>query len=131
MTESIYFVPNKPVLDYYLKNPAGPVGQDLARRSSKVMVAAKRQVGVKTGALRDSIHMRHEREITGQAMWIGSPLPYAKLHHEGSKPHVILPVQGKYLKFVSGRRLVFTTMVNHPGTRPNRYLSDNLKLILP
>jgi len=131
MAEQSYFVPNKAVLDYYLKNPAGPVGRDLYRRSSKVMIAAKRQVGVKSGALRESINMSYEREITGQAIKIGSPLPYAKLHHEGSKPHVILPVQGKYLKFVSGRRLIFATKVNHPGTRPNRYLSDNLRLILP
>lgn len=131
MAENVYFVPNKPVLDYYLKSPEGPVGRDLARRGTAVMVAAKRQVGVKTGALRASIGMSQEREITGQAVKIGSPLKYAKLHHEGSKPHVILPVSAKYLRFVSGKKLVFTTKVNHPGTKPNRYLTDNLKYILP
>jgi hypothetical protein len=125
-----YIFWRKPVVHHMLKEPTGLVGRDLYKRAWKVQTAAKQQVGVKTGALKKSIGMRHERTYLGQKIIVGSPLSYALLHHEGSRPHVILPVRGQYLVFRTGGRLVFTTKVNHPGTRPNRYLSDNLYLAL-
>jgi hypothetical protein len=91
--------------------------------------AAKRQVGVNTGALRASIHMRHFRDTRGQYVRIGSSLPYARLHHEGTRPHFIRPNTKQVLKFVTRGQLVITHLVRHPGTRPNRYLSDNLRLV--
>lgn len=115
-------------LHHMLHEPTGLVGRDLYKRAYRVQTAAKRQVGVKTGALRQSIGMRHERSFMGQKIFVGSKLSYALLHHEGTKPHVILPVRAQYLVFRSGGKLIFTTKVNHPGTRPNRYLSDNLFL---
>jgi hypothetical protein len=93
------------------------------------MAAAKAQVGVRTGALRSSIHMRHLRDSRGQYVKIGSNLDYALLHHQGSKPHVIRPDRAKVLRFVRGSRVIFATSVMHPGTKANRYLSDNLKLV--
>ena len=106
-----YFVSRKAEMDYLLKNPSGPVGRDLGRRGYQVMVAAKAQVGVKTGALKASIRVTHGREITGQFVKIGSPLRYARMHHEGTKPHIIVPQRAQYLVFVSGRRLVYTKRV--------------------
>ena len=93
------------------------------------MAAAKAQVGVRTGALRSSIHMRHLRDSRGQYVKIGSNLDYALLHHQGTKPHVIRPDRAKVLRFVRGSRIIYTTSVMHPGTKANRYLSDNLKLV--
>lgn len=117
-------------LDYLLKNRAGAVGRDLERRAMKVMWAAKAQAGLRTGALRLSIHMNHERTPIGQKFLIGSPLSYALMHHEGTKPHVIVAKPPKMLKFVSKGKVVYTDIVLHPGTRPNRYLTDNLVLAL-
>lgn len=118
----------EPKVDFLLKHPAGPVGLDLRRRAFKVQQAAKLQVGVRTGLLRNSIYISIERTPIGQKAIIGSNLPYAYLHHEGSKRHMIYPVRAKMLRFSTGRGIVYASSVNHPGTRPNRYLSDNLHL---
>jgi hypothetical protein len=123
------FRPIQPAFDNYFNSPTGHVGRYLARRGLRVKNAAQRQVGVRTGALRSSIHMRHYRDTRGQFVEIGSKLPYAKMHHEGTKPHTITP-RGRALRFFSKGFMVYTLLVNHPGTKPNRYLSDNLKLIL-
>lgn len=119
----------EPILDRYLNSPNGQVGRYLHRRGLLVEAAAKRQVGVKTGALRASIHMRHSRDTRGQYVRIGSPLSYARAHHEGTRPHIIRPNNQQVLKFVSKGQVIFATMVRHPGTKPNKYLTDNLRLI--
>ena len=119
----------KAELDFLLNSPEGDVGKYLAKKGRLLMAAAKTQVGVRTGALRSSIHMRHLRDSRGQYVKIGSNLDYALLHHQGTKPHVIRPDRAKVLRFVRGSRIIYTTSVMHPGTKANRYLSDNLKLV--
>jgi hypothetical protein len=116
-------------LDKYLNSPGGQVGRYLAKKGRIVEAAAKGQVGVRTGALRLSIHMRHLRDSRGQYIKIGSSLPYARMHHEGTRPHMIYPVRAQVLRFVTKGRLVYTHAVRHPGTKANKYLTDNLKLI--
>jgi len=120
----------EPALDRFLRQPGGTVGRFLKRKGLLVKAAAKRQVGVQTGALRASIHMRHFRDPRGQYVKIGSSLPYARMHHEGTRPHLIRPTNpGGVLRFQTKGQLVITHLVRHPGTKPNRYLSDNLRLI--
>jgi hypothetical protein len=119
----------KAELDFLLNSPEGDVGKYLAKKGRLIMAAAKAQVGIRTGALRSSIHMRHLRDSRGQYVKIGSNLDYALLHHQGTKPHVIRPDRAKVLRFVRGSRIIYTTSVMHPGTKANRYLSDNLKLV--
>jgi len=121
---------NKTELDFVLNNPSGDVGRHLARKGRLIMMAAKAQVGVRTGALRASIHMRHLRDSRGQFVRIGSALNYAYLHHEGSKPHVITPNRAQVLRFANRGRIIYAHAVMHPGTKPNRYLTDNLRLVL-
>lgn len=122
---------NKPAMDEMLRNPSGMVGRYIAERARRVVVAAKMQAGVKTGRLKNSIHMRHMRGgPAGQYVMVGSNLHYALLHHEGTKPHLIVPNRSTVLRFSSGGRVIYTHAVRHPGTRPNRYLTDNLYLVL-
>lgn len=116
-------------MDRLLNQPNGPVGKHLAKKGRLIEMAAKRQVGRKTGALRASIHMRHLRDIRGQYVKIGSSLPYALMHHEGTKPHRIAATGGGKLVFMTRGQLVFAHSVMHPGTKANRYLSDNLRLV--
>jgi hypothetical protein len=112
-----------------LNSPRGDVGRDLYKRAKKVQVAAKRQVGVRSGRLQRSIRIYgHSRRAGGQEMYIGSSVPYALIHHEGTKKHLIKPKKKSYLKFRQGAVYVFRRQVLHPGTKPNRYLSDNLYL---
>jgi hypothetical protein len=120
------------VLDPYLNDPNGKVGKWLHAQGEKVIIGAKSKVGVRTGALRNSIKMQsHEREgIRGQRMVIGSTMHYAYVHHEGSKPVVITPKgTHKVLRFRMGARIIYGKRVIHPGTKPNRYLKSSLKLI--
>lgn len=124
-----HIVWRRPQLDFMLNNPAGEVGRWMAGKGLRVLVAARAQVGVQTGALRMSLRMEHNRSTRGQFMKIGSPLSYAHLHHEGTRPHVILPVRAQLLVFVSKGTLVRTNRVNHPGTKPNRYLTDPMHMI--
>jgi hypothetical protein len=116
---------NKPVLDNYLKGPSGDIWRWLERRGNTAMRAAKRQVGVKTGRLRASIHMRHTAFSLGQELWIGSDtVPYGLDHHEGTRPHVIAPKNGGVL--IMGRGRIVRGPVMHPGTKPNKFLSSQL-----
>lgn len=116
-------------LQRILVSEEGPVMRDMAVRATRVQGGAVHQAGKKTGKLSQSIVKRYVLDSKGPAIWIGSEQPHALLHHEGTRPHVILPKKGAVLVFVSKQgQTVFSRRVNHPGTKPNRYLVDNLQL---
>jgi hypothetical protein len=101
----------------------------MAGLGQQIEAASKRQVGVKTGTLRSSIHTRHSRDSRGQFLKIGSEVKHAYVHHEGTRPHMIYQDPTKMMRFVKKGKVVFAHSVFHPGTKANRYLSDNLKLV--
>ena len=114
----------KSVLNYELKTRNGMVGQYLHRKALLIQRDAQEMVGVKTGRLKASIHIRHISRASGHSVSIGSNLSYAFMHHEGTKPHLITPPPGKStLRFTSKAKIIHTKLVMHPGTKPNRYLS--------
>ena len=121
----------EPVFEEFLYGPNGAVGKWLKHQALKVEIGAKAKVGVRTGKLRDSIKVHHhERTPNGQSIMIGSTVNYAYVHHEGSKPVIILPNGGhKVLRFRMGARIIYANRVIHPGTKPNRYLKNSLKLV--
>lgn len=118
----------KPILNFELTNRDGMVGRHLGKIGRKIVTGAKMQVGVQTGQLRRSIKMEHVYYTSGAAIKVGSTLSYAHLHHEGSRPHLITPKNGEFLKFGRGTRVIYARQVAHPGTKPNRYLSDQLRI---
>lgn len=122
------FKPNKN-FDIFFNKAEGTVGKWLIKKGLRVLAAAKRQVGVRTGALRASLHMRHYADPRGQYVRIGSSLRYAYIHHEGTKPHLITPKDKQVLRFYSRGVVVMTHLVRHPGTKPNRYLTDHLRSV--
>jgi hypothetical protein len=116
-------------LDYELNAMGGMVSQHLLKISYDIWLGARAQVGVKTGGLRASIYREHHRRGQFQEIRVGSRLSYAYAHHEGTKPRVITPnPPNKVLTFTKGSKLIRTTIVTHPGTRPNRFLSDQMRL---
>lgn len=119
---------NTSVLGRFLDSPNGEVGRDLTKRGRRIVAAAKAQVGVDTSQLRDAIHMRHIRISGGPAVWIGADVDHALAHHNGTRPHTITANGPQMMRFSAGGRMVYTRSVLHPGTAPNRYLSDNLRL---
>ena len=117
----------KPILNYELNTPSGMVGRHMHILGAKIMTKARADVGVKTGSLRRSIHMRHSGDANGQTLRIGSSLNYALAHHEGTRPHIINPTPpNTILRFSKGSKVISTSFVKHPGTKPNRYLSRQL-----
>lgn len=121
---------NAPAVEHLLHSPVGEVGRDLSKRGNRVLAAARVQVGVDTGHLKQSLAVTHGRNIRGQFVMVGSKLSYAYMHHEGTKPHIITPKRAQVMVFANKGQIIYTTKVNHPGTKPNRYLRDNLYLAL-
>lgn len=126
----VIVVPKQPGYDQVFKSRDGVVGRDLSRRAIRVQLGAKRQVGVQTGLLKRSIH---KSWFTGRdddlGIRVGSDVDYSYMHHEGTQPHVIRPRNARALRWVADNGdVVFARSVQHPGTAPNRYLSDNLPL---
>jgi hypothetical protein len=113
---------NQDGIAFILNNPNGPVGKDLKRRGRNVKNAAQRFVGVDTGLLRASITMQMSYDVRGLKVRVGSKVPYALMHHNGTRPHQITASPGKLLRFPSRGRIVMIDRVNHPGTRPNPFL---------
>jgi hypothetical protein len=117
--------------DYTFNSSDGLVGRWLLAGAFGVISAARRQVGVRTGNLRQSIHImkRSRYGVSGPGIEIGSKVKYALLHHQGTKPHEIRAELNQFLRFSTKGRSVITRVVQHPGTQANKYLSDNLGVI--
>ncbi len=123
-------VPEQPGYNVTFKSHTGPVGREIDRRASRVLQAARGDVGVRTGQLRGNLHKEWFTRTGGDVgIRVGSNVPYAHLHHDGTRPHVIRARRARALRYVNRQGdVVFAVSVMHPGTRPNRYLSDNLGL---
>lgn len=118
----------KAALHKELNTNAGGLWKHLAIAGDKAVAGAKRHVGVKTGKLRNSIHKRHLGNMNGQTLQIGSwTVDYALAHHQGTRPHLIVPDPGKPIVFAGkGRVIRMTSPIRHPGTRANPYLTSQL-----
>lgn len=114
-------------LTAFVFDPQGPIRNDLRRRGRNVQRRARQLVGVNTGALRQSIHVTDLNTMTAPSISIGSDLEYALAHHEGTRPHVILPRTERLLRFKVGGKVVYARRVDHPGTQPNPYLARALR----
>jgi hypothetical protein len=80
----------------------------------------------KTGNLRRTI--THRVEANGTRGVIGTNANYARAVHEGSKPHVILPMSASgVLAFKIGGKQVFARVVRHPGNKANPFFTRGLE----
>lgn len=120
------FVLHYPEFVELTTSPQGDVGKYLRKRAMLLQTLAKKQVGVKTGSLKRSIRYQIVRDSRGLIATVGANNRIALMHHNGTKPHIILPRNAQTLRFYSHGRIVYSKLVHHPGTKPNRYLTDNL-----
>lgn len=126
-----------------LRSTDGPVAREVFRRGELVKNRARELVGVsgltplalaapqrKSGTLRDSIVKRLAKADNGEvACFVGSDDPIALFHHEGTRPHQITGRPLLVFFWPNGFRGagVYTFRhVNHPGTKPNRFLLNAL-----
>lgn len=107
-----------------LRGPTGPVVRNAIVVAEQVKVRAQQRVGKDSHKLEHSIVKRVATGPEGVVVLVGSDLPYAILHHKGTRPHVIVAKAGGVLVFEVGGKKVFTRRVRHPGTKPNRFLTD-------
>ncbi len=92
----------------------------------KVLQIAQKEAPVKTHHLVQRIKARFE-PLVGI---VESLAQYSVFVHEGTRPHIILPVRKKALANVK-RGLMFGRKVNHPGTSPNRFMLRSIKKAIP
>lgn len=112
-----------------LREPDGLVYPFMDTVAKRIIRKAKVQVGVDTSALKNSIRYTI-RGGTPVFVKITAHDYKAMMHHEGTKPHVIRASKGKTLKIGSGSRVTYIKQVNHPGTKPNRYLTDSMSAVI-
>lgn len=124
------FVVNKPVWGYEFESTKGMVADHLRKVSKRLVRLAKAQVGVDTGMLKRSINYSIVKRGKGITAVVGSQNRIAYLHHEGTSAHIIRPRRAKTLRFAYRGRIVYTKLVHHPGTKPNKYLTDNLGKVI-
>lgn len=107
----------------------GPVGAFMMIRSQVVQDAARLDCPKRTGKLSESIVKRFFDTPGTFSVAIAALQPYAVYVHEGTRPHIILPVKAQALRWYdASHNPVFASIVHHPGTKPHRFLSDNLHL---
>lgn len=123
-------VPEQPGFDQVFRSRDGVVGHDLSNRATRVQIAGKAQAGVKSGRLRSDITKNWVRGTRDRmTIRVGSSVAHSYMHHEGTRPHVIRPKNARALRWVAqDGSIVFARSVQHPGTRPNRFLTDSLHL---
>lgn len=112
------------------KQHTGLIGQYVHKITNRLVALAKAQVGVKTAKLQKSIKGNVSTGAGGISSMVGSDNPIALMHHEGTRPHIITPRRAHTLRFASRGRIVYTKIVHHPGTKPNRFLTDNLRKVI-
>lgn len=52
---------------------------------------------------------------------------YGHFVHSGTRPHWIVPVKAKALRFVIGGNVIFAKKVLHPGTRPDEFVFNGMR----
>jgi hypothetical protein len=109
-----------------LTNPRGGVSRDFYRRAKRVEAIAKREVGVDSTHLRNSIRTQPLRGRYAPGYEVGSDLNYAMHHLRGHKE--IRPVKRKALRFKprGSGRFVFAMKVK--AVEGNPFLQKALRL---
>lgn len=132
-----------------LRSPNGPVMRRLIEVAQRVQDLAKERVGVSRGAflgaagtdlaaenpgghLRDAIVKRVDFEGGRPSIKIGVFAPRSVVergwfHHQGTRPHRIQGNPTLVFFWPKTARVMFLGHVNHPGTRPNPFLSSALR----
>jgi hypothetical protein len=114
---------NDSVLNFELNHPKGSVGRHLRKIGLEILGGARAMVGVRSGNLRRSLHMRQGLRGRVQYVTVGSNLRYAEAHHEGTRAHRITPRDGRVMRFNVGGTVVYARRIDHPGTKPRKYLT--------
>lgn len=131
---------NPAALAQLLRGPTGPVYRKMIEDANLVKNEARRLAPVhqpqpgerrarRPGTLRDSIVTRVTEEGGEVAVYVGSNDPVALFVTEGTVPHRIEGNPLLVFYWPKEGQVVYFHHVNHPGTRPNRFLLDALNIL--
>jgi len=117
--------------NHLLRGKGGMVFNHIDTLGQRVRRLARRQVGKKTMALYNSIKCNTvSNGRGGPVSTITADNKIAMIHHNGSRPHIITPRRQTTLRFPVRGKMVYTKLVHHPGTKPNRFLTTPLRAVI-
>jgi hypothetical protein len=125
------FTKNDAEWNHLLRGKGGMVYNHIETLTERLRRFARRDVGKDTRKLYNSI--KSSMKIGSRGGPVGTVLAdskIARLHHDGTRAHLIRPRRQNTLRFPSRGRIVYTKIVHHPGTKPNRFLTDNLRRVI-
>lgn len=143
MSADVIVVIDPTKLAEFMRSPSGPVMRKLIEDGELVKEEAKRLVGVhrpnaqdaprarRPGTLRDKI-VKRVADVNGQpAVLVVAEDEIAMWHHEGTPAHPITARRAPMLVFYWPKvgKVVSFRSVNHPGTQPNRFLVNALRVL--
>lgn len=127
-TVSTSFSLDRSRVERMLRLPGGLVYRNMERRLRRVETQAIRTA---PGSMGRTIRAQIQRGPGGDFRGvINVRHPAALFVTLGTRPHQIRPVRAKALRFMVDGRVVYATLVNHPGTKPNDFLKDALRAAL-
>lgn len=112
-------------LSRFLRLRGGIVERNLARRTSRVADIAR---SLAPGTMPQYIDWHIQEGRDGLQGVITCDHPATLYVLEGTRPHLIRARRGKALRFEIDGQVVFAKVVRHPGTRPNNFLGQALRL---
>lgn len=109
----------------------GPPGRDFQRRIDTLTYRQRAGAPRRTGRMANAITSRHMTSDVGRYLEAAAGVNpgthgqrgYAQIVSSGSRPHMIYPRFARALRFVIAGQVIYATRVQHPGTRPNPYLT--------
>lgn len=93
----------------------------LIKRARRVQRNARRMAPGKMGRKINAV-------VVGKHVRVESSHPATLYVIKGTRPHQIRPRTRQVLKFTTKRGTVFARVVNHPGTKPNDFLTKALRM---
>lgn len=123
--ESVHFTPNPVQFTNFRSSQTGVIGRDLYKRGLALQAKARRSAPKDTGRMAASIRVDYHTSLNPHVV-IGAYTSYSYMVHEGTRPHTIQGGVGRLLSFNVGGKIVYARKVNHPGTRPTRFLTRHL-----
>jgi len=124
------FHPDRAAMRHMLRGPGGLVYNDIQKRTRRANTFAKAQVGKDTRELYRSISYRITAGSGNVLGVVSANNKIALMHHNGTRPHIIAARRAQTLRFKSRGKIVYAKVVRHPGTRPNRFLTDSLRKVV-
>ena len=106
---------------------SGQLREKLIERLTEIAFAAVFWgAPVKTGYLASSVY----KEVGFREGKVGVAASYAEAVEKGTAPHEIRPIYGGVLAFSVAGKMVFTSVVYHPGTKANQFIDRGVDLAL-